>query len=254
MAELAAFQAELVQALFAQESPAGAERAAKFGPGLAVHRNTIAMGLINALAASYPTIEQLVGRDWFRACANAYVGAHPPRSPVLALYGETFPEFLSRFAPAAELPYLADVARIDRLWSEAHNARDVACLAPDALARLGSPALFEQRLALHSATRFGYFTNSAVTIWQHHRAAPGGGELQVDGAVEWAVITRPDGAVECQRLDLAGFVFFERIAGGGTLGEAATAALDIDSGADVAACLARLIAAGAFATLQEDRA
>lgn len=248
MAELATFQADFMQVLFADEAPQ------RYGAGIAVHRNTIVGGLIDALAASYPTIEQLVGRDWFRACANAYGRAHPPRSPVLALYGETFPEFLSRFAPAAELPYLADVARIDRLWNEAHHARDIACLAPHALARLGSAALFEQRLVLHSATRFGCFPNSAVTIWQHHRAAPSGGELQLDGAVEWAVITRPDGAVECQRLDLTEVVFLERVAGGGTLGEAATAALEIDDGADVAACLARLIAAGAFATLQEDRA
>jgi hypothetical protein len=249
MAELAAFQAEFLQALFAKDAPL-----AKFGAGLAVHRNTIAMGLINALAAGYPTIEQLVGRDWLRACANEYVRAHPPRTPVLALYGETFPEFLSQFAPAAELPYLADVARIDRLWSESHNARDAACLAPDALARLGSASLFEQRLSLHSATRFGSFRDSAVTIWKHHRTAPSGGELQLDGAVEWAVITRPDGAVECQQLDAASFVFFERIAGGATLGEAATAALETDSGTDVATCLARLVAAGAFATLQEYRA
>ncbi|MGH8186405.1 MAG: DUF2063 domain-containing protein, partial [Steroidobacteraceae bacterium] len=80
------------------------------------------------------------------------------------------------------------------------------------------------------------------------------GELQLDGAVEWALITRPDGAVECQRLDLAEFVFLERIAGGGTLGEAATAALEIDGGVDVAVSLARLIAAGTFMTLQENHA
>jgi hypothetical protein len=229
MPELATFQAEFTRALLADEA------------------------LINALAASYPTIEQLVGRDWFRACANAYVRAHPPRSPVLALYGETFPVFLAQFAPAAELPYLVDVACIERMWSEAHTSHDMACLAPDALERLGPEKLFEQRLALHPATRFGCFGNSAVTIWQYHRAAPSGSELQLEGAVEWAVITRPNGAVECHPLEQAGFVFLERIAAGATLGEAATAALEIDNNADVAACLARLIAAGAFASLQENR-
>src|SRR3712207_2075587 len=109
MAELASFQAEFVRELFASEPST-----ARFGRGIAVHRNTVATALINAMAASYPTIEQLVGAEWFRACANVYVRAHLPRSPVLALYGETFPEFLSTFEPAAMLPYLAHVARIDR--------------------------------------------------------------------------------------------------------------------------------------------
>jgi hypothetical protein len=247
MPELATFQTEFTRALLADEVPT------TYGAGLAVHRNTIINALLNALAASYPTIEQLVDRDWFRACANAYVRAHLPRSPVLALYGETFPEFLAQFAPAAQLPYLADVARIERLWSEAHTSPDTDCLPADALNRLSPEELFEQRLALHPATRFGCFQNSAVTIWQHHRTAPSGGELQLDGTAEWAVITRPNGAVECHRLDLPDFVFLERIAAGATLGEAATSALEIHNSADVSACLARLIAAGAFATLQENR-
>jgi hypothetical protein len=245
MTELAAFQAQFAHALLADEPP-------DYGAGIAVHRNTIFNALINALAASYPTIEQLVGRDWFRACANAYVRAHLPGSPVLALYGEAFPEFLRQFAPAAELPYLAEVARIDRMWSEAHCARDMDCMAPDTLGRLTPTKLFQQRLALHPATRFGCFRNSAVTIWQYHRTAQSG-ELQLDDANERAVMTRPDGAVECHPLDLPGFVLLERIASGATLGDAATSALEIDRGADVSSCLARLVAAGAFATLQENR-
>jgi hypothetical protein len=247
MPELAAFQAEFVQALFAEDAPT------KYGAGIAVHRNTIARGLIDALAASYPTIEQLVGREWFRACANAYVRAHPPRSPVLALYGDGFPKFLSQFGPAAELPYLAEVARIDRMWSEAHSAPDMDCLAPDALGRLSPDLLFRQRLVLHPATRFGCFESSAVTIWQYHRKERASDELQLDGTVEWAVIARPDDAVECHRLDLPGFVFLERLAAGATLGDAATSALQTDGGADVSTNLARLVAAGAFARLQEDR-
>jgi hypothetical protein len=247
MPELATFQREFTRALFADEAPA------TYGAGFAVHRNTIINALINALAAGYPTIEQLVGREWFRGCANAYVRAHLPRSPVLALYGETFPEFLAQFPPAAQLPYLADVAHIERMWSEALNSHDMDCLPSDALNRLSPEELFQQRLAIHPATRFGCLRNSALTIWQYHRTAPSGGELQLDGAVEWAVITRPNGAVECHPLDRAGFAFLECIAAGATLGEAAAAALEIDNNADVSACLARLITAGAFATLQENR-
>jgi hypothetical protein len=140
--------------------------------------------LIDALEANYPTVAQLVGREWFRACAAEYVRTQPPRSPALVLYGETFPFFLSQFPPAAELAYLPEVARIDRLWMETHTAADEGA---------------------RSVTRFGWFEHSAVAIWMHQRSPDPHAELEVDDTEEGIVLTRPVGAVEYQRLDRAGY-------------------------------------------------
>jgi len=134
-----------------------------------IHRNTVMKGWLDALRANYPTIAQLVGDEWFDACALEYARAHPARSPVLALYGEEFPAFLATFAPAAELPYLPDVARIDRLWVEAHTAAD-------------------------PVVRFAWVRHSAATIWIHHRT--GASSLTVDDSEEGILLTRPRGAVE----------------------------------------------------------
>jgi len=38
-------------------------------PGFAVYGNTVLKGCIDALQASYPTVCQLVGEEWFRAAA-----------------------------------------------------------------------------------------------------------------------------------------------------------------------------------------
>jgi hypothetical protein len=249
MSELATFQNEFARALTDPRSAS----ARGLGPGLAVHQNTVLKAFIDALAANFPTVEELVGPEWFAACAAEYVRARPPRSAVLALYGKEFPTFLAQFAPARALAYLTEVARIDRLWTESHFARDARALPADALAGLSAVGLFELRVALHPATRFGWFQSSAVTIWRYHRSAHRSCELELEGQPEGAVLARPHGPVECIPLDKAGFAFLEQVRCGATLGAAATAALEVDRATDLAARLAQFVAAGLFSALNGDR-
>lgn len=80
---------------------------------LSVHRNTALHGLINALRLSHPTVDALVGEDFFDQAARAFIAAKPPASVWLTGYGEGFADFLEAYEPVRELPYLADVARFD---------------------------------------------------------------------------------------------------------------------------------------------
>ena len=81
-------------------------------PGFAVYRNTVTKGCIDALQANYPAVHALVGTDWLRAAAHAFVHQHPPSDGRLMGYGAGFAEFLEGFDPAADLPYLgASAAR-----------------------------------------------------------------------------------------------------------------------------------------------
>jgi hypothetical protein len=52
--------------------------------------------------------------EFFRAMARFYVRETPPRSPLLFEYGHGFPEFIERYQYASRMPWLADVARIER--------------------------------------------------------------------------------------------------------------------------------------------
>ena len=109
MSELQRFQDAFVAAL-AQRSvapiagwlPEGEDQPA----GLAVYRNTIAKGCVDALAANFPTVASLVGDDWFRAAAALFARERPPAGAALLAYGEAFPDWLERFPPADDLPYL----------------------------------------------------------------------------------------------------------------------------------------------------
>ena len=107
----------------------GADPASRF----AVYRNNVHNGLINALATAYPVTLQLVGDDFFRAMARLYVQACPPTSPMISEYGSGFARFIQGFDPAARVPYLADVARLERLRVRAYHAADTPPLEQHAL-------------------------------------------------------------------------------------------------------------------------
>jgi hypothetical protein len=79
---------------------------------LQVHRNTIIGALVNALRLTYPSVDALVGEAFFDQAAAAFAELNPPATARLAGYGEGFADFLAAHVPS--LPYLPDVARLDR--------------------------------------------------------------------------------------------------------------------------------------------
>src|SRR5688572_2123247 len=169
MPDLAHFQDAFAEALLTVE-PVGRITSE---PGFAVYRNTVARGAIEALRAGFPTIDALIGAEAFTEAALAYRDERPPVSPVLADYGASFPGFLARQPWTEELPYLADVARLDRLWIEAHLAADRVSLRPAGPISPGDPRFAGFQLTLHPATRFAWLDTPAMTIWLAHRS-PGG--------------------------------------------------------------------------------
>lgn len=142
-------QADFAAALFDEQPGMVARvRAGRFPAAqhLQVYRNNVVESLTGALRAVYPVVGKLVGDGFFRYAAHEYLHAHRPRSGNLHDFGDAFASFLAGFVPAAELPYLPDVARLEWAWHQAFHAADAPAFD---LARLGTvPA--EQ----HAALRF----------------------------------------------------------------------------------------------------
>jgi hypothetical protein len=239
---LAAFQAAFVASLFDPQasSTLGAQ------PAFAVYRNTVFGGCVDALLANFPSVARLVGEDWFRAAATRYVRAQPPRDGRLLMYGATFADFLADFEPARELPYLAGVARLDRLWIEAHTAADASAVDAGRLARLTPEQLGALALAPHPAARWCRVDDLPVcSIWSASRR----GTAPPDDLVwqgEGALLTRPLADVQWQPLTATGGAFLDACAQGRSLAGAATATLERVPEADIAAVLSQLLSAGAL--------
>lgn len=256
---LRAFQDGFADALLAPDgtksaSPLIASLVAQ--PGFAVYRNTVMKGCIDALQANYPAVARLVGDEWFRAAAALYVKGHLPAQASLLDYGREFAEYIAGFEPANALPYLAGVARIDRFWTEAHVAVDAAPVAAEAVARLSAAQLGHAALRPHPAARWAWFAEQPITtIWSRNRepATAVDDPAAVEPALEWhaegVLITRPHGRIEWVQLSEAGCAFLDACAGGGTLTDAAMAALAVDPHADLALVMARTLEAGAYAQL-----
>lgn len=215
-------------------------------PGFAVYRNTILTGCIDALEANYPTVRQIVGHDWFRASAAVYARASPPRDGLLMNYGAGFADFLCGYAPAAGLPYLPAVARLDRCWTECHLAHDADAIDRPGLARLPPDALATLRLRPHPAARWaGCNAHPAFALWRRHREGK-----DVAAPLEWkgdvGLLTRPQSTVIWRPLARAGTAFLDACAEGLTLEAAATRALEADGAINFAALMGELLDAGAL--------
>ena len=234
-----------------QEAFARALLAAGIGehPAFLIYRNTVLKGCIDALQANFPAVARLVGEEWFRAAAVVYARLNPPRVPMLLEYGAGLADFLANFEPAADLPYLPAVARLDRFWSESHAARDEAPLRAATLAALDPMQLGATALRPHAAARWAWFDVPAFTIWSRNRKESGidGDEPEIVWHGEGALVVRPGDTVEWLELDEGSCAFMDACAAGEPLAKAADAAIAVESAVDLAALMARLLDAGAFA-------
>ena len=213
-----------------------------------VYRNNVTVSLIDALAAIYPAVQRITGTDFFRAMARFHVRSTPPASPLLFEYGRDFPDFIAGYEHAQDMPWLADVARIERAWLDAYHAADALPLAPARLSAIAPERLGDLVLAPHPAARIVRSQYAAVTIFAANR--DGAPTARIDASTpEDALITRPEFDVVVRHLPPGGAVFAASLMSGQPLGAAAMAAFDASPEFDIAANIAGLIEAGAFTSL-----
>lgn len=213
-----------------------------------VYRNNVTVSLIDALAAIYPAVQRITGTDFFRAMARYHVRESPPTSPLLFEYGHGFPDFVAGYEHAQMMPWLADVARIERAWLDAYHARDAASLAPAQLAAIVPERLADLVFMPHPATQIVRSEFSAVTIFAANRDTSPVGRIDAS-TPEDALITRPGFDVIVRHLPPGGTVFATCLTEGRPLGDAAASALETSSDFDIAANIAGLIEAGAFSAI-----
>ncbi len=224
----------------------GSDPTARF----AVYRNNVIVSLIDALADTYPVTQELVGKDFFRAMARLYIVKEPPSSPVLAFYGASFPVFIERFTPAASVPYLADVARLEMQRVCAYHSSDLIALSTDtitqALMDIGRlPELF---IKLHPSLRLVRSQYAVVSLWAAHQ-----GLADISGVnpyvSETALVIRPQLDVEVTSLNAGASDFVSHLLQGATLGAAAEQASQACYDFDLTGILGLLIRSHAITSM-----
>jgi hypothetical protein len=217
-----------------------------------VYRNNVTASLVDALAAAFPATRRITGEDFFRAMARFHIRATPPTSPLLFEYGRDFPAFIERYEYAVSMPWLADVARIERAWLDAYHAADAPPLASATLAGVPAQSLSALRFIPHPAARLRRSHYPAVSIFAANRSPGPVGRIET-AEPENALITRPGLDVTVRRVSPGAAALLNALQDGQSLAEAAAAAQDEDGGFDLAAGIREMLEAGAFTGIARTR-
>jgi hypothetical protein len=205
---------------------------------LAVYRANIAANAVAALAAIYPIVRKLVGDEFFAGLAHAYCAAHPSASGDLNELGGHLAAFLPAFAPARELPYLADVARLEWLVHQAHYAADHPPLALEALSRLAEADYPRLAVKLHPAVALAESAFPLFRIWEvHQEDFEGEVAVDLDSGAGYVVVYRPQFRATVAGITPAEAQFLKAVQGGSLFGAALDLALGVDAGFNLALSL-----------------
>jgi len=155
---------------------------------MAVYRNTVINGAVDALRANYPTVEQIIGEEMFEHVAVDFVADWPPTTPVLALFGAEFANWLKHQSWVEDLPYLPDVARVEQLHLKCLFAADDEPMPRDKIKKILDSRY--ATLRLHPTAQFAWLSTPAMSIWLAHQRHVGG-DIAPAWKSEGAVFSRP---------------------------------------------------------------
>jgi len=252
MRSLREIQAGFAAALFnpAASKDAPGIRARGISPAvrLGFYRTNVFENYRKALSITYPAVQKLIGSGMFSALAQEYTRQCSCHSADVGEQGAYFAEFLSRHLIALQLPYLADVARLEWCLEQSFNEADVQPLPLVRLAAVPPELCEEVRFVLAPSTRLVSSRYPLDRIWQICQPDYTGDERisLAEGGVE--LLVRRDGyAVTTERLATADFAMLTALSAGYTFGKAFAYARSRETSFDPAVFLQRFVANGVLA-------
>jgi hypothetical protein len=209
MSALARIQRRFLASLFDAAEPAD--------PRARLYRRNVLANLHDALAAAYPVVRRLVGEAFFREAAERFARTSPSRSGDLHRYGGELPRFLETYPHARDLPYLADVARLEWACAQSFHAADGEGLDLPALQALGEGEDQHIRLHLHPAVRFVESAHPIAAIWHANQPERDGTPSRTSGA-DQVLVHRLEFVVHVRELSPLEWRFLRALERGDTLG------------------------------------
>lgn len=201
---------------------------------LEIYRHNVMTNLRGALRDIHPVVERIVGEAFFRHAADRFIAETPSRSGDLNRFGVEWADFLAAYPHAAELPYLADVARLEWAWHECFHAADAEALDLSRLASVPPDEHAGLRFRLHPAVRLLTSPYPLLRIWQVNQT-----EYKGDLTIDWEaggdslLIRREGSEIAIDALPSGAFRFLSALSCGAAMEAAAEAALAADAEFDL---------------------
>lgn len=157
--------------------------------------------IVEAVGLEYAAIRRIVGEDAFEALLGRYLGVFPPRSFDLSRAGDRLPAFLEFDRLSVELPFLPDLARLERTIAECFVAADGDAVRWDSLSGRGTEELLSLRFGLLPGVALVRSTWPLDELWAcRFEEDDGAVSVALEGRAANVLVFRRDGRVRVERV------------------------------------------------------
>lgn len=185
-----------------------------------VYAHGYAARLTEALGLEYSAIAGILGPEAFAALVARYVAVFPSRSFDLANAGDRLARFLEFDGLTVELPFLSDLARLERAVAVCFTAADAVPLDWEDLRRSDPAEIATRRLGLAPGVRLVESPWPIVDLWAtRFEEDLGTVSVPLEDRPQRALVFRRDGRVRVEPVTGAEAALVEAAGPGVTLDE-----------------------------------
>ncbi|MFV2055334.1 MAG: DUF2063 domain-containing protein [Thiohalomonadales bacterium] len=207
-----------------------------------VYRNNVYASYTEALASIFKVSQQLVGEEFFQQLASLYIPEHRSINGNIHQFGHRFADFIEAQNTLSDLPYLADVARLEWAQHEAFHAPAATLRNIEDLSSVAEDTIDSIVFAPHPATRTVSSLYPILSIWRFHQQDIDElSTLNIDDRAESVLVARPQLEVELQELEYMEFALLSILMQLQTFARVCAKFSDQYPGNDVGAYLRALI-------------
>ena len=212
---------------------------------LHIYRDSILSNKINSLASIYNVCKRLVGEEFFAAMAENYCLQTKATDPDLNNYGASFADFIADFPPAAGLPYLSDVAKLEWAWHLAFNGPAAGQLDFSVLASLPEEDLAKLCIEIPENCSLLQSKYPIMKIWQVNQTDfDGDPVVSLDEGANFLIIWRKKFDVRIEQCHPTHWQCLKWLNNGLYLEQVLENCVELDPTIDVSALLPELASRG----------
>ncbi|MCJ8338568.1 MAG: DNA-binding domain-containing protein [Pseudomonadales bacterium] len=133
---------------------------------MSLYRNNFYVSLTDYLKGCFPSVNALVGEEFFAQLAKAFIIGQPLANANIELYGADFSEFIDSIEQTRSLPYLAGIAALDWGFDRAKGVTEIASFPFVELEQLTEQQQLQIRFQMPAETLLLASDYPLLSIWQ----------------------------------------------------------------------------------------
>lgn len=178
-----------------------------------IYRTGYRIRLRGVIDSDHEMLSLYLGDDLFEQLVEGYIDAAPSEHPSLRFFAERMPEYLSKTAPFADHPILAEIAGFERVLLHTFDSADADTLEQSLLQQIPAEAWPTLTFTMHPSIHFYPTHWNSIESWQHLKNDGSPPEASYSEAPRmWAVWRGPQKVTEYKSLQGAEWIALQHMA------------------------------------------